>query len=111
MYCIGWLYMGWTTGFAWALTAMIIVTVGEIIFSPVATAVVGELAPREKRGRYMGFFGWSETIGMSIAPLVGGVLLDTFTETPNLVWVPISAFGFIAAAGFLWWGRRVRLNV
>ena len=89
---------------------MIIVTVGEIIFSPVATAVVGELAPREKRGRYMGFFGWSETIGMSVAPLVGGILLDTFTETPNLVWVPISAFGFIAAAGFFWWGRKVRTN-
>jgi MFS family permease len=110
LYCVGWLYMGWTTGFALALTAMIIVTVGEIIFSPVATAVVGELAPREKRGRYMGFFGWSETIGMSVAPLVGGILLDTFTETPNLVWVPISAFGFIAAAGFFWWGRKVRTN-
>ena len=108
MYCIGWLYMGWTTGFAWALTAMIIVTVGEITFSPVATAVVGELAPREKRGRYMGFFGWSETIGMSVAPLVGGILLDTFTDTPNLVWVPIAAFGFIAAVGFLWWGRKTR---
>jgi MFS family permease len=110
LYCVGWLYMGWTTGFTWALTAMIIVTMGEIIFSPVATAVVGELAPREKRGRYMGFFGWSETIGMSVAPLVGGILLDTFTETPNLVWVPISAFGFIAAAGFFWWGRKVRMN-
>lgn len=111
LYCIGWLYMGWTTGFAWALTAMIIVTIGEIIFSPVATAVVGELAPREKRGRYMGFFGWSETIGMSVAPLVGGILLDTFTDTPNLVWVPISAFGFIAAVGFLWWGRRTRKHI
>lgn len=110
LYCIGWLYMGWTTGFAWALTAMIIVTIGEIIFSPVATAVVGELAPREKRGRYMGFFGWSETIGMSVAPLVGGILLDIFTETPNLVWVPISAFGFIAAVGFVWWGRKVGMN-
>jgi MFS family permease len=110
LYCIGWLYMGWTTGFAWAVTAMIIVTVGEIIFSPVATAVVGELAPREKRGRYMGFFGWSETLGMSVAPLVGGILLDVFTETPNLVWVPISAFGFIAAAGFFWWGRKSGMN-
>ncbi|MFC1948369.1 MDR family MFS transporter [Chloroflexota bacterium] len=111
IYGIGWLYMGWTTGFAWALTAMIIVTIGEIIFSPVATAVVGELAPREKRGRYMGFFGWSETLGMSVAPLVGGILLDTLTDTPNLVWVPIAAFGFIAAAGFSWWGRRVRKNI
>lgn len=111
LYCIGWLYMGWTTGFVWAFTAMIIVTIGEIIFSPVATAVVGELAPREKRGRYMGFFGWSETLGMSVAPLVGGILLDAFVETPNLVWVPISAFGFIAAIGFFWWGRRIRKNI
>jgi MFS family permease len=108
LYMIGWLYMGWTTSFEWAVIAIVIVTTGEIIFSPVATAVVGELAPYDKRGRYMGFFGWSETIGMSLAPLAGGILLDTFTDTPNLVWVPIAAFGFIAAAGFLWWGRRVR---
>ncbi len=111
LYMIGWLYMGWATSFGWAVIAMVIVTTGEIIFSPVATAVVGELAPDDKRGRYMGFFGWSETIGMSVAPLVGGVLLDTFTETPNLVWVPIAAFGFVAAAGFFWWGRRVRSNI
>ncbi len=111
LYVIGWLYMGWTGSFGWAVTAMIIVTMGEITFSPVATAVVGELAPEDKRGRYMGFFGWSETIGMSVAPLVGGILLDTFTDTPNLVWVPIAAFGFIAAAGFFWWGRRVRRGI
>jgi MFS family permease len=111
LYMIGWLYMGWTTGFGWAVIAIVIVTTGEIIFSPVATAVVGELAPHDKRGRYMGFFGWSETIGMSLAPLAGGILLDTFTDTPNLVWVPIAAFGFIAAAGFFWWGRRVRSDI
>jgi len=111
LYMIGWLYMGWTTSFGWAVIAIVIVTTGEIIFSPVATAVVGELAPHDKRGRYMGFFGWSETIGMSLAPLVGGILLDTFTDTPNLVWAPIAAFGFIAAAGFFWWGRRVRSNI
>ena len=106
LYMIGWLYMGWATSFGWAVIATVIVTTGEIIFSPVATAVVGELAPYDKRGRYMGFFGWSETIGMSLAPLAGGILLDTFTDTPELVWVPIAAFGFIAAAGFFWWGRR-----
>jgi MFS family permease len=111
LYMVGWLYMSWTTSFGWAVIAMVIVTTGEIIFSPVATAVVGELAPYDKRGRYMGFFGWSETIGMSLAPLAGGILLDTFTDNPNLVWVPIAAFGFIAAAGFLWWGRRVRSNI
>ncbi|MFC2038650.1 MDR family MFS transporter [Chloroflexota bacterium] len=110
LYMVGWLYMGWTTSFGWAATAMVIVTMGEIIFSPVATATVGEWAPYDKRGRYMGFFGWSETIGMSMAPLVGGILLDRFIDTPNLVWTPIAAFGFVAAIGFFWLGRRNRTD-
>lgn len=108
LYGIGYLAMSSVTAFGGALAAMIIITMGEITFSPVATAVVGEMAPPDRRGRYMGFFGWSETLGMSLAPLVGGVLLDTFTASPGMVWLPIAGFSFAAAAGFLLWGKMMK---
>ncbi len=106
LYGFGYLFMGWIDAFGWAILAMVIITIGEIIFSPVSTSVVGEFAPADQRGRYMGFFGWSETLGIAFAPLIGGVLLDTFLVNPGFVWVPISIFGFIAAFGFFWWSRR-----
>jgi len=107
-YGFGYLSLGWTASFTWALVAMVVITTGEIIFSPVATSVVGELAPQDQRGRYMGFFGWSETLGMSFAPLVGGVLLDVFPTNPGLVWGTIAILAFVAAIGFYWWGRVQR---
>lgn len=55
LYGFGYLYLGWVASFTWALVAMVVITMGEITFSPVATSVVGELAPQDQRGRYMGF--------------------------------------------------------
>ncbi len=107
-YGIGYLIMSGVTAFGQAMAAMVVITMGEIIFSPVSTAVVGELAPPEQRGRYMGFFGWSETFGVSLAPMVGGMLLDTFTTSPGVVWLPIAGFGFTAAAGFFLWRKKMR---
>lgn len=108
LYGFGYLTLGWITRFEWALGAMAIVTAGEIIHSPVTLSVIGELSPQDQRGRYMGFFGLSETMGIAIGPLLGGILLDAFPSDLELVWAPIASMAFIAAAGYYWWARRFR---
>ena len=108
-YALGYLSYGWITQFGWALVAMAIVTTGEIINSPVTLSVIGELAPQDQRGRYMGFYGLSETIGIAAGPLVGGLLLDAFPSDMRLVWAPIASLALIAALGYHWWARRFRL--
>jgi predicted MFS family arabinose efflux permease len=57
----------------------------------------------------MGLFGVSETIGMAMGPLLGGILLDAFPFDPKLVWAPIASIAFIAVVGYYWWARRFRL--
>jgi len=109
LYLFGYLSFGWITQFGWALGAMAIVTAGEIIHSPVSLSVIGEFCPQDQRGRYMGLFGLSETIGMSMGPLVGGLLLDAFPSDMRLVWAPIASIALIAAVGYYWWARRFRL--
>jgi MFS family permease len=104
-YGTGYLLMGWVGGVALAVTAMIIITMGEVIFSPVSLSVVGELPPAGGRGRYMAFFGLSEGIGFSTASLLGGGLLDAFPESPLFVWGTIAILAFLAAGGFLRWSR------
>jgi MFS family permease len=104
LYGLGYLTMAWVGGFSLAIGAMVVITFGEIIFAPTTMAVVGELSSPNWRGRYMAFFGLSETLGMSFGPLMGGILLDRFSATPLLVWGPIAAAALIAAVGFNGWG-------
>jgi len=109
LYLVGYLSLGWITQFRWALVAMAVITGGEIIHAPVSLSVVGELSPEDKRGRYMGFFGLSQTIGIAVGPLLGGVLIDAFPFNPELIWSPVALIAFIAAVGYYWWGRRFSL--
>jgi MFS family permease len=109
LYGLGYLSLGWITQFGWALGAMAIITTGEIINSPVQLSVTGELAPQDQRGRYMGLLGLSETTGVAIGPLLGGILLDAFPVDLRLVWAPIASIAFVAAIGYYWWARRFRL--
>jgi len=109
LYAFGYLSLGWITQFGWALGAMAIITVGEIIHAPVTLSVIGELSPRDQRGRYMGLYGLSETIGISMGPLVGGLLLDAFPSDLRFVWAPIAFLALIASVGYYWWARRFRL--
>jgi MFS family permease len=109
LYALGYLSLGWITQFGWALGAMAVITAGEIIHAPVTLSVIGELSPRDQRGRYMGLYGLSETIGIAIGPLLGGILLDAFPSDLRLVWAPIALLALIAAMGYYWWARRFRL--
>jgi MFS family permease len=109
LYVVGYLSYGWITQFGWALGAMAVITTGEIINSPIALSVIGELSPPDQRGRYMGFFGLSETIGIAMGPLVGGLLLDAFPSDMRLVWAPIASIALVAALGYYWWARRFRV--
>jgi MFS family permease len=106
LYAVGYLSLGWITQFGWALGAMAVITTGEIIHAPITLSVIGELAPGDQRGRYMGLFGLSQTVGIAIGPLIGGLLLDAFPVNPEFVWAPIASIALIAAIGYYWWGRR-----
>ncbi len=70
---------------------IVIMTTGELLLSPTATALVADLAPTNMRGRYMGLFGLSYRIGGGIGPVFGGWLSDTIA--PAATWY----FGMVAA--------------
>jgi len=91
LYAVGYLSLGWIAQFEWALIAMAIITACEIIHSPITLSVIGELSPEDQKGRYMGLFGLSQTVGIAIGPLIGGVLIDAFPLDPELVWAPITS--------------------
>ncbi len=104
-YVVGYASLGWFDSFGLAMLTIVLLTAGEVVVSPISSAVVAESAPPDKRGRYMGFFGVTQTLGIALAPLFGGVLLDRFSTQPLLLWGMIASVGAMAAIGFRIWGR------
>jgi MFS transporter, DHA1 family, multidrug resistance protein len=63
---------------------------------PVAQAYVGEITPPYKEGRVMGLFNVSLYAGLSIGPLLGGVVKDWFGIQTSFL-----GMGMLTLAGFL----------
>jgi MFS family permease len=103
LYAVGYFSMSLVGLYPVALAAMAVVTMGEMTISPTTLSVVGEMSPPTWRGRYMGFYGLSETIGVSSGPLLGGILLDGFPHGRVAIWGVIAAFAVLAAIGFSFW--------
>jgi len=110
LYAAGYLMFGWVGSYALAVAAMVLVSFGEIAFAPAAMSVVGEIAPRGEKGRYMGFFGLNQVVGISIAPLFGGILLDLFLTNHIAIWGIIAVSGVFGAAAFAWWARHYKVE-
>ncbi|MCJ7769774.1 MAG: MFS transporter [Dehalococcoidales bacterium] len=108
LHTIGFFIFGWSGAFAMSIAAMVIITLGEIIHAPTSLAVVGEIAPPKYRGRYMGVFGLTQVIGVSTAPLLGGILLDIFPSEPLIIWGSLASLGIAAAAGYYLWNKRYK---
>ena len=100
-YALGYFTVGLVPGFGLLVGSMVIITLGEVTFSPTSMAAVANMAPAERVGRYMGFFGLTEALGWSLGPFIGGVLFDRLAHLPVLLWGSIAAIGVIAALGFM----------
>ena len=105
-FALGYLSVAVAPSFGWLAGSMILITLGEVVFSPSAMTSVAEMAPEGKMGRYMGFFGLTEALGWSAGPFIGGFLLDAYATRPLILWGVIAAIGVVAGLGFRvkrWW--------
>jgi MFS family permease len=98
-------------GPVWSLVAFIaVLSLGETLLSPVASAEVAELAPEAVRGRYMGVWTVVWNGGAALGPAFGGWAMDTVGGRE--AFVILLAVGLAGAVWFLalapGWGRRHR---
>jgi MFS family permease len=90
---------------ALALT-VVIWTFGEMVFAPVASAYIADIAPLDLRARYQAAYGFTFSLGLMLAP-IGGTLL--YSISPSVLWVTCLAVS-LAAAGLMmraWLRERV----
>jgi MFS family permease len=86
--------------------SMVVLTLGELLLVPTATALTANMAPADMRGRYMGMYNLTWGAGFGIGPVIGGLLNDRVA--PVATWYGALVIGLAAAAGFGVLGRRLR---
>lgn len=82
---------------------MIIFTFGEMTFAPVAGAYVASLAPVRMRGRYMGAWGFSNSLSLMLGPALG---MMVFARSPAALWLGCGGLAVLAALTIVANGRR-----
>ena len=78
--------------------AMVVMTLGELVLAPRAIASVSNLAPLEKRGRYMSIFGLTWNVALGFSPVFGGFLSDYISL--RAPWFAGVIFGIAAFVAF-----------
>lgn len=92
------LLVAFSEGFWGFWLAMVVMTVGELVVVPRASAYAANLAPVDKRGRYMSLYGLTWNVASGISPVLGGFLSDQVG--PKAPWLVGVVFGVLAVAAF-----------
>lgn len=101
IYGVGYLSIGFASNFGFLIISMVIITVAEMVITPSSQTYASKLARPENRGRYMAFYNLAQTFGWAFGPLLGGILLDTFSGRNPFIWVFVSGLAVVSAVGFI----------
>ncbi len=94
---VGSVALGSAFGSFWG--SMVVMTVGEMLLVPTAATYVANLAPTDKRGRYMGLYGMLWNVSSGIVGPLGGWLNDEVS--PRALWVGAALWGALGSLVFL----------
>lgn len=83
-YMIGFGMFGFVTAYWLFAAAVVVITIGEMVIMPTASALAANFAPEDMRGRYMAVFGLSWALPATVGPSAAGLILDNFN--PNMLW-------------------------
>lgn len=93
----GLIFLAWD--FFSLLACIVVITIGELIYMSIVSALIADLSPESKRGIYMGFSGFVQTLGSGIGFFFGMWLLATMPQQ-QYIWLVFSSIGFIALLGY-----------
>ena len=105
IYAVGFSMYGYVSTVIFFVIAMVIITIAEMLVTPVSQAIVAKLSPEDMRGRYMAVFGFSWTIPTAVGPLAAGLIMDNYN--PNWVWFAAGPNSWPRAA----WTRAAKQSV
>jgi MFS family permease len=92
---LGFALNAWAESLAALAFTVLIWTIGEIVYAPVASAYVADVAPVHLRGRYQGAWGLTWGIAFMLGPGIGAAL---FAWNGDAFWLFCGLLGLLSAA-------------
>jgi predicted MFS family arabinose efflux permease len=97
-YMAGFAMFAFVSAYVLLVSAIVVITIGEMIVMPTSQALAAGFARVDMRGRYMAIFDLSNKIPATVGPAAAGVVLDNYD--PNLLWYLGALLCAIAAVCF-----------
>lgn len=82
------------------VACIVIITIGELVYMSIVSAIIADMSPEAERGLYMGFSGFIQSLGMGLGFFVGMWLLDILPET-RILWLIFGFFGAFSSLGYI----------
>jgi len=76
------------------VACMVVITLGEMVTMPMASAYVADLAPAHMRGRYLGVSGMTWAAALVVGPALG---MKVFEISPTALWLGCGVLCVLAA--------------
>jgi predicted MFS family arabinose efflux permease len=95
LFAVGFGALGVIATAAGVIATVVVWTFGEMLLFPAMAAHLGEIAPENRRGAYMGAYSMSLSIALTVGPWMGTQLLAAYG--PVTVWSVMFVLGALAA--------------
>lgn len=82
------------------VACIVFITIGELVYMSIISAIIADMSPEAERGLYMGFSGFIQSLGMGVGFFGGMWLLDVLPET-RTIWLIFGVFGALASLGYI----------
>ena len=106
LFAVGFGALGVIASPAGVIATVVVWTFGEMMLFPAISAHMGEIAPENRRGVYMGAYSMSLSLALTVGPWMGTQLLAAFG--PVNVWSVMFALGALAAVSMAYAAPRAR---
>jgi MFS family permease len=107
VYCIAFATVGLANDFPQLAGAMAVLTAGEVIFAPALSDMAAHLGDPAHIGRAFGLFGLMQQLGISVGPLLGGVIYDQLRHRHLAMWGTVSAGMAVIGCGYALFARYI----
>ncbi len=95
--CVGLGLIGFGSSVPWAVASMVVMTIGEMLSSPIAVAYISGRAVAANRGGYLGVFTLSLAAAFALAPVLGMWL---YGSHQHVVWWGAILIGAVCFFGY-----------
>jgi len=85
---------------------IIVMTLGELMYMSILGAIVADMAPEERRGIYMGFSGFMQTLGWGVGMFLGLWMLDILPQRDTM-WLIFGTIAVATSVAYLTFGRMI----